>query len=80
MQLNHANSNIYYIRAMISEIDEEKDAVIGIFITIIITINTVVNINIKLSSLFIYHYLFYYYLHYLDYSNIRAEPIKQITH
>ena len=57
---------------MISEIDEEKDAVIGNF-------NTVVNINIKLSSLFVYHY-FYYYLHYLDYSNIRAEPIKQITH
>jgi hypothetical protein len=66
-------------RAMISEIDEEKDAVIGNFISIIITINTIVNINIKLSSLFIYHY-FYYYLHYLDYSNIRAEPIKQITH
>ena len=79
MQLNHANSNTYYLRAMISEIDEEKDAVIGNFISIIITINTIVNINIKLSSLFIYHY-FYYYLHYLDYSNIRAEPIKQITH
>jgi hypothetical protein len=47
-------------RAMISEIDEEKDALIGNYI--------IINTN------------YYYQYYHLDYSNIRADPIKQITH